>query len=217
MLFWNSLAFSMIQQMLAIWSLVPLPFLKPAWTSESSRFTYCWSMAWRILSITLPACNYECNCAVVWAFFGIAFLWDSLPSEPSGKPFKAIVYSKYEAASQVDCYLLRIFAATPTLPFPDALPYRKSILPTPPMLELNMTSFPNEKWCTSYPKAVKPIEFLTVFFLSQKVNTPQRGLASTAQVQEWRGHGAELNNEQVRWVRNNPVWLRLPVMQHDLV
>ena len=27
--------------MLAIWSLVPLPFLKPAWTSGSSRFTYC--------------------------------------------------------------------------------------------------------------------------------------------------------------------------------
>ena len=32
--FWNSLAFSMMHQMLAIWSLVPLPFLKPAWISE---------------------------------------------------------------------------------------------------------------------------------------------------------------------------------------
>ena len=52
MFFWNSLAFSVIQRMLAIWSLVPLPFLKPAWTSGSSRFTYCWSLAWRILSIT---------------------------------------------------------------------------------------------------------------------------------------------------------------------
>ena len=31
MFFWNSLAFSIIQWMLAIWSLVPLPFLKPAW------------------------------------------------------------------------------------------------------------------------------------------------------------------------------------------
>ena len=37
------------------WSLVPLSFLKPAWTSGSSRFTYCWSLAWRILSITLLA------------------------------------------------------------------------------------------------------------------------------------------------------------------
>ena len=50
MFFWNSLAFSMIQRMLAIWSLVPLPFLKPAGASGSSRFTYCWSLAWRILS-----------------------------------------------------------------------------------------------------------------------------------------------------------------------
>ena len=55
--FWNSLAFLIIQQMLAIWSLVPLPFLKPAWTSGSSWFRYCWSLAWRILSITLLACE----------------------------------------------------------------------------------------------------------------------------------------------------------------
>ena len=46
----------MIQQMLAVWPLVPLPFLNPAWTSGSSQFTYCWSLAWRILSITLLAC-----------------------------------------------------------------------------------------------------------------------------------------------------------------
>ena len=40
--FWNGLAFLMIQWMLAIWSLVPLPFLNPAWTSGSSQFMYCW-------------------------------------------------------------------------------------------------------------------------------------------------------------------------------
>ena len=34
---WNSLAFSMIQQMLAIWFLVPLPFLYPACTSGISE------------------------------------------------------------------------------------------------------------------------------------------------------------------------------------
>ena len=32
-------------------------FSKPAWTSGSSRFTYCWSLAWRLLSITLLACG----------------------------------------------------------------------------------------------------------------------------------------------------------------
>ena len=57
MFFWNSLAFLMIQQMLTIWSLVPLPFLNPAWASGSSWFPYCWSLAWRILSITLLVCE----------------------------------------------------------------------------------------------------------------------------------------------------------------
>ena len=51
-------------------------FLNPAWTSGSFWFTYCWSLAWRILSIILLACemstivhssefihlvNYTCN------------------------------------------------------------------------------------------------------------------------------------------------------------
>ena len=55
--FQNALAFSMIQWMLSIWYLVPLPFLNPACTSGSSQFTYCSSLAWRILSITLLACE----------------------------------------------------------------------------------------------------------------------------------------------------------------
>ena len=54
---WNSLAFSVIQQMLIIWSLIPLPFLNPAWTSGSSRFLCCWNLTWRILTITLLACE----------------------------------------------------------------------------------------------------------------------------------------------------------------
>ena len=55
----------MIQQMFTISSLLPLPFLKPACTSQSSQFMYCWSLAWRILSITLLACEMS---AIVWKF-----------------------------------------------------------------------------------------------------------------------------------------------------
>ena len=69
MFFWNSLAFSMIQRMLAMWSLVPLPFLKPAWTSGSSQFMYCWSLAWSMLSITLLACEMSAVCGslnILW-------------------------------------------------------------------------------------------------------------------------------------------------------
>ena len=55
MFFWNSLAFPMIQWILAIWFLVPMPFLNPAWTFGSSQFMHCWCLVWRILSINLLA------------------------------------------------------------------------------------------------------------------------------------------------------------------
>ena len=71
MFFWNSLDFSMIQQMLAIWSLVLLPFLKPAWTSEFmvhvllkpglENFKHYFISVW------------EYNCALVWVFFWLPF------------------------------------------------------------------------------------------------------------------------------------------------
>ena len=78
MSFWHSLAFSMIQRMLAIWFPVPLTFfplksslniwkfmihmlLKPGLENFKHYFASVWD---------------ECNCVVVWAFFGLAFLWD---------------------------------------------------------------------------------------------------------------------------------------------
>ena len=76
MFFWTSLAFSMIQWMLAIWSLVPQPFLKPTWASGSSQFMYCWSLSWENFEHYFTSVWDECKCAVVWAFVGIAFLWD---------------------------------------------------------------------------------------------------------------------------------------------
>ena len=65
----------MMQQMLANWSLVALPFLKrlsiwkftvhvllkPGLENFEHYFTSVWD---------------KCNCAAVWALFGIAFLWD---------------------------------------------------------------------------------------------------------------------------------------------
>ena len=77
--------FSMIQWMLAIWSLLLLPFLNPAWTSGSSWFTYRWSLTWRILSIILLVCEMT---AIVWyfehslalLFFGIGIKTDLFQS-----------------------------------------------------------------------------------------------------------------------------------------
>ena len=46
MFFWHSLAFSVIQQMLTIWSLVPLPFVNLTCTFGSSWFRYSWNRNW---------------------------------------------------------------------------------------------------------------------------------------------------------------------------
>ena len=81
--FWNSLAFSMIQRVLAIWSLISLTFLNPAWTSiwkfrvhvllkpGLENFEHYFATVWD-----------ECHCVVVWTLFGIAFLWDWNESWP---------------------------------------------------------------------------------------------------------------------------------------
>ena len=66
----------MIQWILAIWSLVLLPFINPAFVSGSSQFMYCWSPAWRILNITLLACEksttlWQFEHSLAWPFFGI--------------------------------------------------------------------------------------------------------------------------------------------------
>ena len=76
MFFWNSLAFSMIQRIIGnlvsgssafpktslnIWKFTIHILLKPGLENFEHYFTSVWD---------------ECNCAVVRAFFGIAFLWD---------------------------------------------------------------------------------------------------------------------------------------------
>ena len=60
-------------------------FSKSPWTSGSSQFTYCWSLAWRILSNTLLACDMS---VIVWyfehslalPFFGIGMKTDLFQS-----------------------------------------------------------------------------------------------------------------------------------------
>ena len=65
---WNSLVSSVIQRMLAIWCLVPLPFLNPAWTSGSSWSTLFWGSACKILNMTLLAWVVVPLLSRVWLF-----------------------------------------------------------------------------------------------------------------------------------------------------
>ena len=75
----------MIQRILATWSLVLLPFLNSGWTCGSSRFTYRWSLAWGILSITLLACEkhavvHQFEHSLTLPFFGIGMKTDLFQS-----------------------------------------------------------------------------------------------------------------------------------------
>ena len=62
--FWNSLAFSVIQWMLTIWSLVPLPLWNSSCTSGSSL-----KPSMKDFEHYLASMWNEHNCAVVWTFF----------------------------------------------------------------------------------------------------------------------------------------------------
>ena len=64
MFFWNSLVFSVIQRMLAIWSLVPLSFLNPAWISGSSQLKRVLENFEHYFTRVWDECNW-----VVWALF----------------------------------------------------------------------------------------------------------------------------------------------------
>ena len=77
-----------------MWSLLPLPFLNPAWTSGSSWFTYYWSLAWRIPSTTLLACEMSATTvlqfdhSLAWPFFEIWIKTDIFQSWSQGWIFQ---------------------------------------------------------------------------------------------------------------------------------
>ena len=60
-------------------------FLNPAYTSGNSQFTYCWSLVWRILSISMLACEMstivqQFEHSLALPFFGIGMKTDLFQS-----------------------------------------------------------------------------------------------------------------------------------------
>ena len=120
MFLWNSFAFSMVQWILAIWPLVPLPFLNPPWTSGSCQFTYCWSLAWRILSITLLACEMstivqQFEHSSPLPFFGIRMKTDLFQSCDQCWVFQICCHIKY---STFIASSFRILSSSTGIPSP---------------------------------------------------------------------------------------------------
>ena len=120
MFFWNSLAFSLIQRILAIWSLVPLPFLNPAWTSRSSQFMYSGSLAWEILSITLLVCEMGAivrysEHSLALPFFGIGMKTDLFQSCGQCWVFQICWYNE---CSTLTAWSFRIWNSSTGIPSP---------------------------------------------------------------------------------------------------
>ena len=75
----------MIQRMLAIWSLVPLPFLNPAWTFGSSRFTYCWSLSEEFSTLLCYCVRWVQLCSsvsILWQCLSLGLQWKLTFSSP---------------------------------------------------------------------------------------------------------------------------------------
>ena len=78
-------AFSMIQRMLVIWSLVPLPFLNPPWTSGSSCFTYCWAWLgelWASLCYRVTWVQLCSSLNILWHCLSLGLEWKLTFSSP---------------------------------------------------------------------------------------------------------------------------------------
>ena len=112
----------MIQQMLAIWSLFPLSFLNPLCTSWGSQFTYYQSLSWKILRNYFASLWNECNCEVVWNFFGIALL--CIGRKLTFSSPVATEFSKF-----VGILSAAIFLVLQTLCQPDLIPWIYLSLP----------------------------------------------------------------------------------------
>ena len=73
---WNFLAFYMIHQMLAICSLVPLPFYKPRLYISKFPVHVLLKPCLKDFEHNLTSMWNEYNCMVAWTFFGITHPWD---------------------------------------------------------------------------------------------------------------------------------------------
>ena len=115
MFFWNPLAFSIIQWMLAIWSLVPLPFLNPAWTSEISWFILL-KYGFQNFEHYFASMWDEGNFVLVWTFFGIGFKTDLFQSYGHCWLFQTCWYIEFSTLTALSFRIWNSWTVIPSPP-----------------------------------------------------------------------------------------------------
>ena len=132
------------------WPLVPLTFLKPAWTSGSSQFTYYLSLAWRILSVTLLECDMsrivqQFEHSLALPYFGIGMKTDLFQSHGHCWVFQIcwhIECSTFTASS------FRIWNSSTGIPSP---PLASFIVMLPKAHLTSLSRMSGSKWVITLP------------------------------------------------------------------
>ena len=140
----------MIQWMLTIWSLVPLPFLNPDCTFRSSPLIRLKDFEHHLVDIWS-----EHNCVLAWILFGISLLWDWNEHWRFSSPMATAVF---QICWHIECNSLtalyfRIWNSSARIPSP---PLALFIV-----MFLNMcTPMADSCWCMA-----KPIQYCKVISL----------------------------------------------------
>ena len=110
----------MIQWMLEIWSLVLLPFVKTSLNIWKFTVHVFVKPGLENFEHYLTSVWDECNCIVVWTFFGIAFLWDWNENWPFPVLWPLLSFSNFLAywAQHLTASSYRIWNSSTGIPSP---------------------------------------------------------------------------------------------------
>ena len=110
-------------------------FLNTAFTSGSPWFTYCWSLAWRILSITLLACEMS---TIIWYFeHSLVFLFFDIWMKTN--LFQSCGHCWHIACSTFTASSFRIWNSSVGIPSPPLVLFIV-MLPKVPMISRSRVS-----------------------------------------------------------------------------
>ena len=131
----------MIQRMLAIWSLVPLPFLKPAWTSGSSRshIAEAWLGEFWALFTSVRWVQLCGSLSILWHCLSLGLEWNFIVDRRCPKNAHSIHFSQDKS--------LCIFFYSFNSLYPEERPHLKFQVRN---LEFPIPKKGNAKECSNY-------------------------------------------------------------------
>ena len=124
----------------ANWSLVPLPFSKSSLYIWKSLIHILLKPSLKDFEPNLASMWNECNCTVLWTFFGIAFLWDWNENWPFSVLCPLLSFPNLLAYWWFGNHLLRIWNSSAGVPSPSLVLFIV-MLPKAPLTSHSMSGY----------------------------------------------------------------------------